>query len=148
MTQYHTEHQHGSKGKFTPPDMKPPAGKMQLIQDRLILPINREHWLNKIWTTEKLESHADAEPIRILYWFKYNGAQTTIADHQVRFGQDNRVCGPCYITTDRSEETTADAIIISNGARTALERVIYFETFRLNTNLSISMELIEEKSNM
>ena len=44
--------------------------KMQKIHDLFIQPIDRPYWLQKIWTTEKLDSHANAEPITILYWFR------------------------------------------------------------------------------
>ena len=45
------------------------------IHSQLIKPVNREEWIEKIWKTEKLESHENGEPIEILYWFKYNGAK-------------------------------------------------------------------------
>ena len=45
------------------------------IHSQLIKPVNREEWIEKIWKTEKLESHENGEPIEVLYWFKYNGAK-------------------------------------------------------------------------
>ena len=56
-----------TKPKLT---MTPSKSKMQKMHDLFIQPIDRPYWLDKIWTTQKLESHADAEPITILYWFR------------------------------------------------------------------------------
>ena len=62
--------------------MKKPPKKVKLakrsngeIHAELIKPINRDEWIEKIWKTEKMESHENAEPVEILYWFKYNGAK-------------------------------------------------------------------------
>ena len=52
--------------------------KMQKIHDLFIQPIDRTYWLEKIWTTEKLESHANAEPITILYWFRVGYLQNAL----------------------------------------------------------------------
>ena len=57
-----------NSSQFTKPESTKP--KMQKIHDLFIQPIDRPYWLDKIWTTQKLESHADAEPITILYWFR------------------------------------------------------------------------------
>ena len=63
-------------------EMKKPPKKVKLakrsngeIHAELIKPINRDEWIEKIWKTEKMESHENAEPVEILYWFKYNGAK-------------------------------------------------------------------------
>ena len=53
---------------FPVPVIKP--DKMAEIRARFIKPIDRKYWIDKIWTTGKLESHADAEQINILYWFR------------------------------------------------------------------------------
>ena len=88
---------------------------MDEIHSRFIQPIDRKYWLDKIWKTAHLESHAEEEPITILYWFKYNGVKKAYSDRDVKFGPKNSICGPCHITVDRSQEQTADAIMISNG---------------------------------
>ena len=93
-----------------------------MLHAKLVPSIDREYWMKKIWTTDQLESHEHAEPIKILYWFKFNGATTIVPDHHLTFGKDNRVCGPCYLTTDRAEEKTADAIVISNGVMYGLTK--------------------------
>ena len=63
-------------------EMKKPPKKVKLakrsngeIHAELIKPIDRDEWIEKIWKTEKMESHENAEPVEILYWFKYNGAK-------------------------------------------------------------------------
>ena len=76
---------------------------------------DRQFWIDKIWTTQKLESHAEREPIEILYWFEHNGKHTKYVDHDISLDGTKTHCGPCHLTVDRSKETSADAILISNG---------------------------------
>ena len=71
--------------------------------------------MKKIWTSEQMESHADREPIEILYWFKYNGKRHVYDDHDITLDGTQKHCGPCHLTVDRTKESTADAIIVSNG---------------------------------
>jgi len=71
----------------------------------------KEDWKKKIWTTEQMESHADAEPVEILWWFSHTG-------HNVRQNskwENHEQCGTCILTTDRSKEQTVDAIVVPNG---------------------------------
>ena len=82
--------------------------------NNLIKPIDRAYWLHKIWKTEKLKSHADLEEVRILHWYKFNGDRKPEYDRNIEYGINNSICGPCRVTVDRSEEKTADALIISN----------------------------------
>ena len=62
-----------------------------------------------------MSSHEHGEPIELLYWFSKNGFRRTKEDMNVSFGENNKICGKCHLTVDRSKEYTADAIIISNG---------------------------------
>ncbi|CAG5111975.1 Oidioi.mRNA.OKI2018_I69.chr2.g6240.t1.cds [Oikopleura dioica] len=88
--------------------------KMAAKHQQLIQPLTKkdeEDWKKKIWTTAQMESHADAEPVEILWWFAHTG-------HNVRQDskwENHEQCGTCILTTDRSKEQTADAIVIPNG---------------------------------
>ena len=62
-----------------------------------------------------MSSHENGEPIELLYWFSKNGIRRSKEDMNVSFGENNKICGKCHLTVDRSKEYTADAIIISNG---------------------------------
>ena len=67
------------------------------IHRRLTPAIDRNYWLGKIWKTEQLESHENGEQVTILYWFKYNGANGVMREHEVKYGPNNSVCGPCKV---------------------------------------------------
>jgi len=46
------------------------------IRQKFITPISegdRAKWIDKIWKTRKMESHADREPITLLYWLNFDG---------------------------------------------------------------------------
>jgi len=106
-------------------------------------PAEKQKWIDKIWTSNSVESHAEEEPIEILAWYEEHGRVKReislyregsmgrtkegrhVKDRKISLDgsqgrQSNkpltdRHCGPCTITTDRSKEKTADAILIDNG---------------------------------
>ena len=84
-----------------------PKQKFHEIHSRFIQPLTddvKEKWIDKIWTTQKLESHENEDPIEILYWFRSNGLRREKSDEIISFGENNSVCGPCKMTVDRDNE--------------------------------------------
>ena len=43
------------------------------------------------------------------------GQEFNIIEHDISFGANNSICGPCHVTIDRSREKAADAIMVKTG---------------------------------
>ena len=48
-------------------------------------------------------------------FYVQDGREFNILEHDVTFGVNNSICGPCHVTIDRLMETTADAIMVKTG---------------------------------
>ena len=75
----------------------------------------KEAWISKIWKTYKLETHAEKEPVKILHWFDKAGARREINDKKIVFEKSTKICGECFVTTNKETEKSADAIVFANG---------------------------------
>lgn len=99
------------------------------IHQRLVKPLTTDekaNWLRKIWTSENAESHANGEPIELLWWYSRGGKAGTFEDVDIGsiVGDNNKYCGPCTLTANRKKEHSADAVIVSNGPLLAWQKAL------------------------
>lgn len=88
------------------------------LHQQLLEPISKDI-LSKIWKTNELDSHAHEESIEILYWTD----KAKLFDEDIQYENKKGVCGPCRLTVDKSNEKSADAIIISKSQFLAHSKV-------------------------
>ena len=88
------------------------------LHGKMIRPLSeaeKARWIDDIWKTYKMESHAEKERVEILHWFDKAGARRELESKKIQFGGNDRTCGECFVTVDKAKEKTADAIVVTNG---------------------------------